>query len=171
MLRFRCWVSGIALAFFVLFASPGHTEILPAPAGAALVTFTGKIGNTNINDTGVLDFALAKRLGLHELRTSTVYTKGIPTFRGVLMRDVLDYFDVRASHVQVHAIDGYSIEIPTEDFKNFDVLIAFEVNGKRLRVRDKGPAWIVYPRDQFKELQYTLYDDRWVWQINFIEAK
>ena len=39
------------------------------------------------------------------------------------------------------------------------------MNGDRLRVRDKGPLWIVYPRDDYAELRSKDVDYKMVWQL------
>jgi hypothetical protein len=39
------------------------------------------------------------------------------------------------------------------------------MDGQYLKIMDKGPIWIVYPRDQYRELQDSLTDKRWVWQL------
>ena len=52
-----------------------------------------------------------------------------------------------------------------EDFERFDVLVATHMDGERLQPSDKGPLWIVYPRDHHQELQDIRYDYRWVWQL------
>ena len=36
---------------------------------------------------------------------------------------------------------------------------------------DKGPFWIVYPRDQHEVLQDIRYDYRWVWQLDSLQVK
>ncbi len=32
--------------------------------------------------------------------------------------------------------------------------------------RDKGPLWLVYPRDNDAVLQDAKYDHRWAWQLS-----
>jgi len=39
------------------------------------------------------------------------------------------------------------------------------MNGQALRIRDKGPIWIVYPRDDYPELAVDAMDQRWIWQV------
>jgi hypothetical protein len=34
-----------------------------------------------------------------------------------------------------------------------------------------GPIWIVYPRDDFPELQLETVNARWVWQLTEIEVR
>jgi hypothetical protein len=45
------------------------------------------------------------------------------------------------------------------------------MDGERLLPRDKGPIWIVYPRDDFPELTDIRYDYRWVWQLTRLEIR
>jgi hypothetical protein len=111
-------------------------------------------------------------LPVHELSTSTAVTEGIQHFEGHLMRDVLALLRREEGEVvTLGALNGYEIEIPMEDFHRFDVVLAHSMNGERLSPRDKGPYWIVYPRDQHQELQDIRYDIRWIWQLNRIEIR
>ncbi|MCI2394477.1 hypothetical protein [Aliiroseovarius sediminis] len=45
------------------------------------------------------------------------------------------------------------------------------MDDKALERSDKGPLWIVYPRDAHKELQDIRYDYRWVWQLSELAVK
>ena len=118
-----------------------------------------------------LDVAAFEALPQHEIITHTSVTDGPQRFTGPLMRDVLKAAGVEAKSVLAIALNDYEIEIPTSDFTRFDVLAATEMNGEALTPRDKGPVWIVYPRDDFPELEDIRYDFRWVWQLTRIEAR
>ena len=48
---------------------------------------------------------------------------------------------------------------------------AFRQNGAVLTVRDKGPLWIVFPRDDYPELNDPRVDLQWVWQLRAIEIR
>ena len=63
------------------------------------------------------------------------------------------------------AINDYSVEIPIEDYATYDVILATEMDGKKLTLRDKGPIWIVYPRDDHSELDDPVVNARWIWQL------
>lgn len=111
-------------------------------------------------------------LPVHELSTNTAVTEGVQHFEGPLMRDVLALLRPEGGEVvTLSALNGYEIDIPMEDFHRFDVILAWRMNGQTLHPRDKGPYWIVYPRDQHQELQDIRYDTRWVWQLNRIEIR
>lgn len=112
-----------------------------------------------------------QQLAHHEIATSTAVTDGVLVFEGVLMRAVMDHVGAHGDTVTARALNGYEIDIPLRDFTDFDVLLAWSVNGKRLMPDDKGPFWIVYPRDQHEVLQDIRYDYRWVWQLDSLQVK
>lgn len=104
------------------------------------------------------------------LVTHTAWTEGPRSFEGVLVRDVLStvgigYDSQNVRPVLAIALNDYRISIPMSDFFEFDVMIARKMDGKPMTRRDKGPYWIVYPRDQNTDLAEPHYDHRWVWQL------
>jgi hypothetical protein len=93
------------------------------------------------------------------------------TVSGPLLRDLLKDANIVAQTVKATAIDLYEVEVPTVDFEDFDVIAAIELDGKKLSVRDKGPAWIVYPRSDKPELDTGSYETRSVWQLKVLTAE
>ena len=87
---------------------------------------------------------------------------------GPLLRDVFRFAGMSGSKVLVKALDGYEMEIPMSDFQQFDVIAATEMDGRRLDVRDLGPAWILYHNVDNPDLNGPLYASRSVWQIKEI---
>jgi hypothetical protein len=73
----------------------------------------------------------------------------------------------------VHAIalNDYEYTIPLEDFDRYDVLLATRVNGQLMRVRDKGPIWIVYPWSGHPELDDFATREKSVWQLNALHVR
>jgi hypothetical protein len=45
------------------------------------------------------------------------------------------------------------------------------MDGEILKVREKGPLWIIYPQDDHPELQNKQTQAKWVWQIKEIRVK
>lgn len=107
----------------------------------------------------------------HRIVTHTSVTDGPHTFAGPLMRDLLADAGITADNLLAIALNDYEIAIPTTDFTRFDVIAAMTMNDQPLTARDKGPIWIVYPRDDHAELHDILYDHRWVWQLTRLEAQ
>lgn len=133
----------------------------PALADPPLITVTGAVNGGRVD----ISRADLEAMGWHEFATTTTVTDGRPLFRGVLMRDILAHAGARGETVIATALNDYQIDIPISDFENFDVLAALYMDGTALTPRDKGPVWIVYPRDDHRVLADIRYDMRWVWQL------
>ena len=144
---------------------------LSPPSQEIVLEVHGNIANTNVEEAAMLDMAMLQTLPSVSLETSTVVTDGVPRFDGVLMHDLLALLGADGQTVTATAINDYVIDIPMEDFERFDVVLAYKMDGERLLPRDKGPLWIVYPRDQHDELQDIRYDYRWVWQLRRLDIQ
>lgn len=118
-----------------------------------------------------LSYNELSKLPHHHVKTSTVVTDGVIHFEGVLLRDLLASVGAKGKQVEALALNGYSIDIPVKDADQYDVLVAWAADGILLDPKDKGPLWIIYPRDQFKSLQDMRYDYRWVWQLQQLTVR
>lgn len=164
----------VASLITLLFAHPitaTSATSLPTPEGEVLLRVSGEIGQTNVSDEAHFDRDMLAALPRRTLHTSTVVTDGVNRFEGFLMRDLLEYVEARGEHAVATALNDYVVDIPLADFHDFDVLVAKSMDGERLTPRDKGPLWIVYPRDDHGELQDIRYDYRWVWQLESLDIR
>lgn len=158
--------SKLVLALLALLLAAGPALADPPPPEEVVLVVTGDaVGGSIAFDAGHL-----ARLPQHVVRTTTAWTDGVKTFEGVLMRDLLEPLGGRhAGTARLSALNDYVIDVPVSDFYRYDVILASRMDGVPLTRRDKGPLWVVYPRDRFDELQDERYDSRWVWQLNRIE--
>ena len=103
--------------------------------------------------------------------TENEFTDGKVAYRGPLVRDVLAQLGLdHAETVRLVAANDYFVDIPTEDFRAYDAILAMEADGKRLSRRDKGPLWLMYPISDHAELEDPIYLRRLIWQVVRIEA-
>lgn len=72
----------------------------------------------------------------------------------------MDLVGAKGQSVRVLALNDYTTLIPMDDFYKFPVIMALKMNGEYMRVRDKGPLFIVYPYDSSAELQNQIYYSR-----------
>lgn len=154
---------GLCCLFVWLFATAARpwASTLPAPADGLEIVYEHK-GHQHHEVLSPQDLL---QLTPQKIRTHTVVTDGSIVFEGVWMRDVLAQVPVRGDKVVATALNDYRIHIPTQDFEDFDVLLAWVADGRLLEAHNKGPFWIIYPRDDHEELQDIRYDTRWVWQL------
>lgn len=156
----------------LLFSLPAMAaDALPRPTAAVMLTVSGDIANTNVGKEARFDRAMLEKLGIRTLRTSTTWTTGVKTFEGVLARDVMTAAGAKGAEVRAIALNDYAVSIPMVDFERYDVLLAFRMDGQDLTARDKGPLWVVYPRDAHRELNDSKFDARWAWQLKRLEVK
>jgi len=160
-----------ATALFVVSVFGQTLEPLPAPAGPVILTVAGSIEVTNGDAGAAFDRDMLYALGISELTTSTPWTDGARVFSGVLARAVLERVGATGATVLASALNDYTVEIPMEDFETYDVLLATEMDGEEMLVSDKGPIWIVYPRDSDPALQDRRLHDRWVWQLKALQVR
>ncbi len=150
-----------------LFATSTYGE-MQRPQNDVILEVSGKIAVMNEGSKATFDRAMLMTLPQREIRTTTAWTDGVQIFQGPLIRDVLKFVQADGSNLRAIALNDYAITIPTSDFEKYDAILALLMNGEEMSVREKGPIWIVYPRDQHNELQSAEYNEKWIWQLNRI---
>lgn len=147
-------------------------QALTKPQNRALLMVSGAIRQGKDESPMPFDWAMLQQLPQQHLATHTLVTDGLRQFKGVLVRDVLQQAGVSetATTVQATALNDYQIRIPLTDFYDYEVLLATHMDGEELHPSEKGPLWIVYPRDHHRKLQDIRYDYRWVWQLKSLHV-
>jgi Uncharacterized protein conserved in bacteria len=151
-------------------APAGAAEPLPMPKGRVILTITGAIAQMNAPGEARFDREMIEALGAASITTSSAWTDGVQLFEGVPLKAVLDRVGAAGTSMTASALNEYEIVIPFEDLK-FSPLLAMKADGRVLTIRDKGPLWIVYPRDDYEELRDNRYESRWVWQLNRLHVE
>lgn len=144
---------------------------LAAPKGPVVLELGGTIARRNAIGLARFDRAMLEAVGMVEIVTTTAWTDGVKRFRGPLVRDVLKAVGADGTSVTAVALNDYQVAMPIADFDAYDVILAMEMDGQTMSVRDKGPIWIVWPRDQFPELDRPAINDRWVWQLRSLTVE
>lgn len=162
---------GVLMVALVCFATVTFADTLAKPEGRIILTVTGNIEHTNGPGTAQFDRSMLESLGTEDLRTSTSWTEGRPVFSGVPMQRIMDAVGAHGTILSARALNDYTIDIPVSDFSKYRVLAALKMDGQYLKIRNGGPIWIVYPRDDFPELQNPYADQKWIWQLVSLEVK
>ncbi|NIX77618.1 hypothetical protein [Microvirga terricola] len=141
------------------------SEPLPAPTGPVILTISGKIEQTNAPGEARFDKAMLEALGSASITTSSEVSDKAQFFEGVPLRAVIERIGGKGATMKATALNDYTVDIPLEDLK-YEPLLALRVDGQVLKVRDKGPIWIIYPRDSVAILKDVRFNSRWVWQLS-----
>lgn len=163
--RRRALLIGLALLGFA-----GASAAQNAAAGKVVLSVTGLVG---ASAEGRVDFDMARLEALpqRDFTTTSPWYAEPHTFTGPLLRDVLAAAGARGTKLRAVALNDYKIEIPADDAKQFDVIVARLMDGKPMPVRDKGPLFIIYPFDSSAELRSERYYSRSAWQLRTIEVR
>jgi hypothetical protein len=146
---------------------------LPAWAAELTLDVKGKIRHTTDAAHTEFHFTESDLLALpaHSITTSTTWTPK-STFTGPSLADVLKTVGAWGSELEIHTLDDYTCTVPVADAERYGVIIAYSMNGKRLKVSDFGPLFLIYPRDAYPaELQGAVGDAKFAWQIKSIVVK
>lgn len=175
---FRPAVQTIRLCVFLMgvatlaaLSAGAHAETLPAPAGSVILTVDGAIANTNAGKTATFDRDMLESIGMTVLTTSTPWESGRFRFEGVLLSRILSTVGATGTTLTVQGLDGYQVDVPAKDSREFEVILALKRDGAWMSVRDKGPIWIIYPIDRHPEIKNEFYSARSVWQVSRITVR
>lgn len=163
----------LRMSIFALLLPICFISLKASAKDSTLLIISGAIERPNINNEAHFSRTMLENMPKKTLHTSTLVTDGVKRFDGVLVRDLLEKLGVNknASQVEASALNDYKISIPLADFYDYDVLLATHMDAVELLSTDKGPLWLVYPRDSQRILQDIRYDYRWVWQLNRLHLR
>jgi len=163
---------GLGIALMLLMAQPVLAQdALPAPRGPVILTISGNIAVSNRDGAADFDREMLVALGMTSVETTTAWTDGPQKFQGVLARAVLQRVGARGTTVIATALNDFVAPIPMEELQRYDVILAMVMNGAEMQVSDKGPLWVVYPRNDHPELLDPKLNDRWVWQLRSLAVE
>ncbi len=144
---------------------------LGKPTGKVILTVSGNIANTNAGAKAEFDREMLEALGTTEVKQGTPWTDGKQTFGSVLGIKILQAVGANGDTIIARAVNDYQVEIPVSDLENYPVLFAMKQNGRYMRLRDKGPLWIIYPYETYPNLATAENRERWIWQLSTMIIK
>lgn len=144
---------------------------LDAPQGPVVLTLRGRgIGAPNGPDQASFDMAMLERLPQQRIVAETPWYNKARSFSGPLLRAVLAAAGAAGGErARLVALNDYRIEMPLDDARKHDVIIARLLDDKPMSVREKGPLFVMYPFDREPQLRSSQYFSRCVWQLRTIE--
>ncbi|WP_157953545.1 molybdopterin-dependent oxidoreductase [Zobellella maritima] len=118
-----------------------------------------------------LDIAALEAMEPITLRTRTPWSEGVQTFTGVPISRLLTSLGAQGRNVEARALNNYKTELSWDELARYPVIIAYKRNGNYMRIRDKGPLWIIYPLDDYPELRSLDTDSKMIWQLRRLTVR
>lgn len=166
-------IGSISLLMFFLYSHAFARDMtFKEPAGEVLLSISSSqpLLQSNVGNELQLDREQLSQFDMVSVKTATRWTDGISVYRGPLLRDVLKVVGIKSNLVSAIAFNEYQVEIPYEDFQNYNVILAMERDGVPLTVRSKGPLWVIYPWSDFSELDKDEFYSRSIWQLVHLKS-
>jgi hypothetical protein len=137
----------------------------------AMLAISGNVQLPSGSESVQFDRAMLEALPQTKIVTMTPWTDGEVIFEGPLLSAVLEQAGARGRELEATALNEYKIVIPFEDVTRYPVILALKMNGEHLRVRTKGPLWVIYPWNDYSELQSESYYSRSIWQLRSLNVR
>lgn len=111
-------------------------------------------------------------LSKQEFDATTPWISEKHLFRGVTLYDLIKkYSKTQPRALRLTALNGYVIEMPKKEWTDYHVLMATQVDGEPIPIRDKGPITIVYARKSsaFNFLLPNINDEKTPYLVWFLK--
>lgn len=157
---------GLILGCLLAVISMSLPDIVRAE-DAVILTVSGRDAETGEPVVRELSMADIEAMESSVLKTTTIWTSGEQEFRGVTLPELFGSLKIEVpASLRCMALNEYSVELPFSDTRETTVLMAYQLDGAYMRVRDKGPLWIIYPRDS----GIINAADKMIWQLRELES-
>lgn len=160
----------IGLLACALFSWPAFAQTLPTQSGPTILTVTGLDPARFAGGSQVFDLAMLKALPQDTFSTTSIWTDGSHTFKGVPLAALVAYLGMTGTTLSLHAINDYSIKMPLNAVEPQAPLLAYQMDGVPMTIRDKGPIWVIYPYDSAARYRTDTTYSRSVWQLDRIDV-
>jgi hypothetical protein len=159
--------SVLAAASAFLLCLPAHAPAreLGTPTGPVILSVTDAAGGT-----WTFDRAMIEALGWQTITTVTPFTNGPQEFAGIPLSALAAATGAQGTVIEAVAINDYVAEIPAAHMAEHGVFLALDQNGEPMRVRDRGPVWIIYPSKAVDEAA-NRFDSLMVWQLKALNFR
>ncbi|SLN09689.1 Oxidoreductase molybdopterin binding domain protein [Roseovarius gaetbuli] len=163
-MRKRWFMSGLIGCFLTVFgATTGVFATEEAPVVLTITLPQAESGDTAVIALSEQDLRAFPAISFE---TSTIWTSGVQRFTGVPLLALLEHFKIEARELQMQAVNDYSITMPVDGITAGAPIIAYERNGKPMKLRDNGPLWLIYNYDANADYRTETVYSRSIWQLD-----
>jgi hypothetical protein len=159
------WSLAALLFSTTLVADPAWQE---KPQGPVILSISGAL---QCCPEGIAYFDLERldALPQTEVRTLTPWTDNSDRYSGVRLSELLKTLGAKGSTLSAMALNDYSTQFSTAALLQYPVILATRRNDQPMRIRDKGPIWIIYPLDDYPQLRTEEHHHAMVWQLKSLQ--
>ncbi|OEF05356.1 hypothetical protein [Vibrio genomosp. F10] len=112
---------------------------------------------------------ISQDIPVSSFSTKLPWFKQPKSYSGMRVIDLIDYLnkDSESIHsVSFIALNDYAANSNIDDILKYDPIIAYMMDEKKMKVRNKGPYWLVFNVDKYPEIANDVFYNQMVWQID-----
>lgn len=147
-----------------------HRDRRPMPGSRVVLVQAEGLPRLAAPNERALSVATLASLPQHTVTTTTPWTRESHRYTGVLLRDLLAHLGAHGTHIHATTLTDHEVQIPIEDARLHDVVVAWQVDGQPIPVRQRGPVLVMYPFDADPALRQRRYHERAVWQLRSLSV-
>jgi hypothetical protein len=156
-----------ALSFSsLLLADPSWQE---QPAGPVILTVSGEL-QCCPSGTAYFDLQRLDAMPQTEVKTLTPWTDSSDRYSGVRLSELLQALGAKGKKIDATALNDYITQFSNTALLQYPVILATRRNDQPMRIRDKGPIWIIYPLDDHPQLRKEEHHHAMVWQLKALQV-
>lgn len=149
---------------------PGFSDALPSFHGPVILTVTGLPLADHPDGEAIFDLPILEALGQTKIETTSIWTDGKHVFTGVPLAALVHLLKIEGTNLRLHALNDYAADIPAAEVEDNAPILAYEMDGAPMPVRDKGPIWVIYPYDADARYRTDTSFTRSVWELDRIDV-
>ena len=154
-----------AVCFLVSSHAAAESREYDGMSDKIILEVSGAEDDASIGDTVTFNLDQLEALGTVEITTETPWTDGKVVFEGVPISALFEHLGAAGTQIKFVALDDYTVTIPVDDLAEFEPILATRRDGTPMRIRDKGPIWVIYPWSEFPEIQNEENYAKAIWQV------
>jgi hypothetical protein len=104
--------------------------------------------------------------------TRTFWNDGVHQYTGPAFASIAALGPGPVLSARVVGLDGYAHDLVTSDWAEHGAILAVRFDGQYMRIRDKGPFWVMFPADSNPAVLFTKeIQDKLVWHVEKIDFR
>lgn len=155
---------------YCLLAMPVKAEPITPPQGRVILSILGNVSTSNADDGALhFDYAMLAKLPQTHYVTDTPYTNEPHTYQGPTLAHIARLAGIEGKKLTATALNNYSTAL--DHYALEHAILAINRDGQPMRIRNKGPIWVMFPLDQQTALDVPDIHQQMIWQLRSISAK
>lgn len=117
-----------------------------------------------------LDIVTLERMGTVSYEVFDPYLQAENEYTGVLLSRLEEVLGT-AADLHFMALDDYTSTMTFDEIQRWPIMLATQSNGEYIEIEYGGPIRLIFPYDDYPNIDRVRYLDNWIWSICHIDVQ